>query len=973
MFLQIAEHARTRPTDLALAFPGPDRAAEYSWLELLASIQARSRLLIASGIRPGQVVGICTHVPEAQVLCFLSLLALGAVPTILSHPSTKQPEALFLERWLPLLQRGDVPCILCSEELAPLFRAMVAGHGLATLVVVISHPGPSSAGAPDLASVPDRFTFLQFSSGTTGLRKGVRVTHEMLLAQATRYAPSVGLVAGDCVASWLPLYHDMGLVASLLIPLLTGASSVQVSPFDWLDDPRLLFRIASRYRATHMWLPNFAFRVLAERCQLSPSEVDLRSLRVIVNCGEPVRASSHQQLVERFAAHGLRDDHLQTCYALAENTFAVTQSSLGRTVRRERVRRNVDATGEFVTPASPGDDDGCIEYLSCGRALPGTGIRIGGGGGADGDRERRVGNVEIFSDSLFSAYIGGEQAEFTDDGWYRTGDVGYLADGELFIIGRLRDVIVHRGINLHPEDLEAVIDRVPGCKPGRAVAFGVDSTVDGTELLVVMVELTADADEEQVVREIRRRVAAACEVTVHDVVTCAPGSLLKSTSGKPARAANRQRYREMAGTRDTPRVDQSPGSDLATVSTEAMVLRDVVEVWRAILELPDGFDPHANVFLDYGADSLDAAEAVAQLESRFGVSVSSTQLLEAGTALEQAALIGRRCTAGCQVTLRRGGDRTPLYLVRAAGANAFAYRELAAALGAGRPIHALQYEHRGPLDTYPTLQEVAGKYCDHLAATSTTRRLILGGWSFGGAVAFEVARQLGGRGFDVAAVIMFDSQPPRGRRELLQFRATRWMRRSRTRLAAVSPVMQDTLLPCSGFFQCTPSQKLDLLMLMDWRQPQHALATFILGGDPNASAVRRMTADEAMNYAFRAVHGHQSSPSRGAEMRRRMGEWQLDLEEQARYQPASKFPGTVWYFGVQGIHLGEQWRDHCRSLKIVECDVRSEIPGVHLHNVMMHRENVDRYLPALQAALAECDELAPARDREPRAASLSSM
>ncbi|MEO7731797.1 MAG: alpha/beta fold hydrolase [Kofleriaceae bacterium] len=973
MFLQIAEHARTRPTDLALAFPCADRVAEYSWFELLASIQARSRLLIASGIRPGQVVGICTHVSEAQVLCFLSLLALGAVPTILSHPSSKQSESLFLERWRPLLQRGDVPCILCSEELAPLFRAMVAGHGLATLVVVISEPDPSSAVEPDLASVPDRFTFLQFSSGTTGLRKGVRVTHEMLRSQASRYAPTVGLVAGDCVASWLPLYHDMGLVGSLMIPLITGASSVHVSPFDWLDDPRLLFRLVSRYRATHIWLPNFAFRVLAERGQLSPSEVDLHSLRVIVNCGEPVRAISHQQLVERFAAHGLREDHIQVCYALAENTFAVTQSSLGRTVRRDRVRRSVDATGELVSPASPGDAEGGIEYLSCGRALPGTGIRISGGG-PDGDRERRVGNVEIFSDSLFSAYIGGEQAQFTNDGWYRTGDVGYLADGELFLIGRLRDVIIHRGINLHPEDLEAVIDRVPGCKPGRAVAFGVDSAVDGTELLVVMVELTADADKELVVREIRRQVTAACEVTVHEVVTCPLGSLLKSTSGKPARGANRERYREIARTRGAPRSDQAPGSDLATVSTEAMVLRDVVEVWRTILELPDGFDPHANVFLDYGADSLDAAEAVAQLESRFGVSVSSTQLLEAGTALEQAALIGRRCTTGCQVTLRRGGDRAPLYLVRAAGANAFAYRELAAALGEGRPIHALQYEHPGPLDTYPTLTEMAGKYCDHLAGTSTTRRLILGGWSFGGAVAFEVARQLRDLGFDVPAVIMFDSQPPRDDRELLLFRVSRWMRRSRTRLAAISPVWRDTLLPCAGFFERTPSERLDLLMLMDWKQPQHAVATFILGGDPRASAVRRMTADEAMNYAFRAVHGNQGSPSRGAELRRRMAEWQLDVEQQARYRPASKFSGTVWYFGVQGTHLGEQWRAHCERLKIIECDVRSDIAGVDLHNVMMHRENVDRYLPALQAALAECDELSPARgSREPRAASLSSI
>src|SRR4051812_12003157 len=203
MFPQIAEHARTRPADLALAFPGSDRAREYSWFELLASIQARSRLWVASGIRPGDVVGICTHAPEAQVLSFLSLLALGAIPTILSHPSTKQTESLFLERWIPLLQRGDVPCILCSEELAPLFRAMVTDHGLATLVVVISLPVPSSAVAPDLALVPDRFAFLQFSSGTTGLRKGVRVTHEMLLAQARRYAPAVGLAAGDCVASWL--------------------------------------------------------------------------------------------------------------------------------------------------------------------------------------------------------------------------------------------------------------------------------------------------------------------------------------------------------------------------------------------------------------------------------------------------------------------------------------------------------------------------------------------------------------------------------------------------------------------------------------------------------------------------------------------------------------------------------------------------------------------------------------------------
>jgi fatty-acyl-CoA synthase len=533
---RVARQAELRPDRLALAFP-PE--GQYSWSSLHAALRRLADHFAGAGVRPGARLLVLSDSPREQALAFLGGMACAAVPTILSHPSVKQTVERFVPTFLAMLKRGATTHVICSRDIEERAGAWLALPGSGVTLLGLPDEGLLVGPGRDFARWPDP-AFLQYSSGTTGMRKGVAVSHAMLREQSLLYAEAIGMTEDDTVVSWLPLYHDMGLVGCLLIPMYVGAASVHMSPFRWVQNPASILDLIAEHRATFAWFPNFAFRLLASRVPVG-HPANFASVKALVNSGEPLRPAAIDAFLARFAPAGLRAEQLQCSYGMAENTFAITQTRMGGVPIRDTIDRDRFQVDKLAIPAAPGAR--ALELLSCGRPLPRHGVRIRLDDGALA-ADRQIGEIEITSPCLFDGYAGAsEDAPPTRDGWFRTGDLGYFAGGELFVSGRSKDLIIHRGINLYPEDIEAAVGQVRGCKPGRAVVFGSYDEEAGTELIVALLEADGDGvAAPELARRVRARIFEHFGVVPADVCVVAPGTLVKSTSGKLSRGANRELY-----------------------------------------------------------------------------------------------------------------------------------------------------------------------------------------------------------------------------------------------------------------------------------------------------------------------------------------------------------------------------------------------------------------------------------------------
>lgn len=499
------------------------------------------------GARPGDRVVILRSHGLHLYAAFVGSLLGGFVPAIFAPPSEKFSRALFFETIDRLLENAAPRLLVIEPSLVPDVAGRIAG--LPDVGLVSAPPdeavAPSDALPP--AARPDDVAFLQYSSGTTGLKKGVAVSHRALLRQVDAYADAIGLDERDVIASWLPVYHDMGLVACLLMPLVRPTSLVAMSPLEWVRRPSMLWRAVSDHRATLCWLPNFAYNFMAQRVRADEIEgVDLSGLRGVVNCSEPVLASSQRVLLERFGPHGLRPEALAASYAMAENTFAATSAGFPGPPVEERIDAAVFAREGRAAPAADGAP--AREMVGSGRALPGVEVSIRD---ADGRPvpDRTVGEIVLRSPFLLDGYFRNPEvtAAALRDGALRTGDLGYLAEGELFVAGRMKEILIVGGVNIYPQDVEAAAGACPGAIPGRCAAFGIPNPETGTEDLILLVE-TAVTDPERrraLAASIRTAVAERVEVSPRDVRLLPERWLQKSSSGKISRGANRDRYLEM--------------------------------------------------------------------------------------------------------------------------------------------------------------------------------------------------------------------------------------------------------------------------------------------------------------------------------------------------------------------------------------------------------------------------------------------
>ena len=521
---------------------GEDARVTYGRLVERGSCFAQA--LASTGVAPGgTVIVILPHSADLYCAFFGAMLG-GQVPSMLAVPSMKLNPEHYREELQALLRRIEAGALITDAETVQHLSLEEHDLGSTRLLLVDDIP-QDGAPIPDAQPRPDDVALLQHSSGSTGLKKGVALSHRSVLAQVRTYAAALGLREDDRIASWLPLYHDMGLIACAVTPLVTGTAVTALSPFHWITRPAALLHAITEDRCTLTWMPNFAYDFLATRVRESQlAGVRLETMRGWINCSEPTIAESHRRFQQRFAPYGVREETLWTCYAMAETTFAATQSTTDQPARVERIDRRAFLAERRAVPVS--GDTAALEQLSGGPLLPGTEVRILDDHGHELP-ERAVGEIAIRCNSLFTGYFREPEAtsQALRDGWYHSGDLGYLADGHLFITGRKKDLIIVAGKNLYPQDIERAVSAVPGIYPGRCVALGVNDTAVGTQRLVVLAEVAEPGLIEcrELALAVRTAVGERMDCAIDDLRLVPHMWLLKTSSGKIARRPNLERYR----------------------------------------------------------------------------------------------------------------------------------------------------------------------------------------------------------------------------------------------------------------------------------------------------------------------------------------------------------------------------------------------------------------------------------------------
>ncbi len=458
----------------------------------------------------------------------------------------KLDPAVYMQNMAELVSFSDVKAILTTNAFAPQLAERVGCPVYGTERLKIKVQSRKTANLESLIihySPPNDTAFLQHSSGTTGLQKGVALSHRAALNQLASYSDAIALNEQDVIVSWLPLYHDMGLIAGFLLPLVQGVPLALMSPFDWAKHPTLLFRAIDEYQGTLCWLPNFAYNHCARRIrQRDAAQFSLRTMRLFINCSEPVRHDSHQLFLNRFVDLGVTPEMLGVSYAMAENTFAVTQTPLGQAANLDVVGGAALAQEQIAKPI-PADHPDALTLVSCGPPIAGTAVRILNAQNQPLP-DRQAGEIAIQSDYMLTEYYKRDDLRPFHNNWFLTGDKGYMADGEVYVIGRSKDLIINAGKNVYPQDIEAIVNTVPGIRPGRAVVFGVPDKREGTELIAVVAEVESDdrAKRKTINKAIRQAVARQSTVSASYVTLVGARWLIKTSSGKIARAANREKW-----------------------------------------------------------------------------------------------------------------------------------------------------------------------------------------------------------------------------------------------------------------------------------------------------------------------------------------------------------------------------------------------------------------------------------------------
>lgn len=512
---------------------------------LLAEACTIAHALQSRGCERGDRVALVVPEVSGFVEAFFGIISAGLVPVPLCPPAQAGDIATFTRQSRHIIQAARASAIITTPDVAPLLDAGVANESstAAPQAPAVLLLDALKAGGSLSAPVPlplEAIALLQFTSGSTALPKGVVLTHRNIAANVAAILGPSGLDAreGDVAVSWLPLYHDMGLIGMLLSSLYAPAEAVLMSPVLFLKRPSAWLDAISTYGGTVSFAPNFAYELCRRRVKTSQLEALHLSRWRVAGCGaEPIRPDTLLQFAEYFAPTGFKATSFLPSYGLAEHSLAVSFAQGGLHVDLVDAEQLVrDSIAAPVVNGSP-----AVRIVRCGEGFPGHEIRI-----VDEDfnplPERHVGAIVAKGPSVMQGYF--EQPEATAstlrDGWLLTGDLGYLADSALYVCGRTKDLIIRQGRKYYPPDIEASLADIEGIALSGVVVFAVNH-VEAADEVVAVLETRAGGRSPGIEDAVRRRVRETAGLEIDRVVLTAPGTIPRTTSGKVRRSETRDR------------------------------------------------------------------------------------------------------------------------------------------------------------------------------------------------------------------------------------------------------------------------------------------------------------------------------------------------------------------------------------------------------------------------------------------------
>ncbi|MFO1221114.1 MAG: AMP-binding protein [Burkholderiaceae bacterium] len=522
-----------------------DAAQAIAYRELAQRSAAVAAGLQHAGIAPRQCVAIMLPTSPEYFATYLGILRAGAIPVPIYPPARASQLQDHVLRHVGILDNAQAVAMVTASEsilVARLLQARLPGlrHVVTPQQLLAGQAAPQAVAvqAHDIA-------FIQYTSGSTGRPKGVALTHANLLANIRAMVQAVQASPRDVFVSWLPLYHDMGLIGAWLTALVVGFPLVVMSPLAFLARPARWLQAIDRYRGTLSAGPNFAYELCLKRIvDADLAGVDLSCWRLAFNGAEAVSPDTVERFAARFAAHGLRREAVAPVYGLAEACVGLLFPPPGRGPLVDRVQREPFSRERRAVPAAA-DDASALRFVACGSVLPGHAVRIVDEAGRE-LADRAEGRLEFKGPSATRGYFRNPQQteRLIHDGWVDTGDRAYRVGGEIYVTGRVKDIVIRGGRNLYPQEIEEAVGALDGVRKGCVAVFGSPDAATGTEQLVVLAEVRAlgAAARAALHDAVARAVVGAIGEPPDRIVLAPPHTVLKTSSGKVRRSACRELF-----------------------------------------------------------------------------------------------------------------------------------------------------------------------------------------------------------------------------------------------------------------------------------------------------------------------------------------------------------------------------------------------------------------------------------------------
>ncbi len=518
----------------------PDEMVSFTWADLISDIRRVAAGLQTQGVRTGDAVLLALETSPDLVSSFLASLYLGAVPSIMDVPFSRSRVASWKEKLRTRAAVLDARIVVAERSTVELLEELQHERVVDRVVEAtdLRGAGEVSGSVPN----PEGLAFFQFTSGTTSAGRAVRLTHRAVIANLHALNGHLMWRDSDCVVSWLPLHHDLGLIANLILPLTLGVPLGLMTPFQFLMRPSRWLAAVHCLRGTQIMAPNFAYEMCVSRVKDREIEgIDLSSLRGAMICAEFVHNTTMQRFSACYGEHGFDSDAWIPGYGMAETVLGATCRKIDETaVHVDRISRTQLTMNNRAVPVADAHGPDVIEIVSCGSVMKGGQLRVVDDQGNDVP-ERVQGEIILSGPSIFDGYHRDDPATRSTlkNGWLFTGDLGYRIGNELYVCGRHKDLIIKGGENYHPYVFEHAVSSLEGVRAGGVAALGIASSTSGTEDLVVAFE-TKISEPTQLAKlcsDVTNTLRNQFGVQPERVVPVAPGVIPKTTSGKIRRRA----------------------------------------------------------------------------------------------------------------------------------------------------------------------------------------------------------------------------------------------------------------------------------------------------------------------------------------------------------------------------------------------------------------------------------------------------